>query len=276
MTNNLDTEVVEGFGDEWSRFDQSVLTKQEQLEIFNAYFSIFPWQKLPNDAVGFDLGCGSGRWAKLVAPRVGQLHCIDPSLAALNVAKKNCAELQNCQFHLASVDEIPLEDESVDFGYSLGVLHHIPNTEEGIQSCVAKLKKGAPFLLYLYYSFENRPWWFKTIWKTSEMSRFFISKSPFLVRYFFSQVIALMVYLPLAKSSLVLERLGINVESLPLSQYRKRSFYVMRTDALDRFGTRLEKRFSKAEISQMMENAGLENIVFSNQAPYWCAVGYKK
>ncbi|HEY9634154.1 MAG TPA: class I SAM-dependent methyltransferase [Coleofasciculaceae cyanobacterium] len=276
MTNNIDEKVVEGFGEEWSRFDQSVLSEHEQIEIFNAYFSIFPWQKLAKEAVGFDLGCGSGRWAKLVAPKVGQLHCIDPSLAALSVAKKNCAALNNCQFHLASVDKIPLEKESVDFGYSLGVLHHIPNTEEGIKSCVTKLKQGAPFLLYLYYSFENRPWWFKTIWKTSEISRFVISKSPFTVRYLLSQVIALIIYLPLAKSSLLLEQLGINVDSMPLSQYRRRSFYVMRTDALDRFGTRLEKRFSKAEISQMMQRAGLENIVFSDRAPYWCAVGYKK
>lgn len=276
MTNNIDTKVVEGFGEEWSQFDQSVLSEQEQLEIFHAYFSIFPWQKLPNDAVGFDLGCGSGRWAKLVAPKVGHLHCIDPSIAALNVAKKNCAGLQNCQFHLASVDNIPLADESADFGYSLGVLHHIPDTTKGIQVCVAKLKRGSPFLLYLYYSFENRPWWFKTIWKSSEMGRFVISKSPFPVRYLLSQIIALLIYLPLAKSSLLLEKLGRNVDSIPLSQYRKRSFYVMRTDALDRFGTRLEKRFSKAEISQMMERAGLENIVFSDRAPYWCAVGYKK
>ena len=50
----------------------------------------------------------------------------------------------------------------------------------------------------------------------------------------------------------------------------------MRTDALDRFGTKLEKRFTKAKIRQMMEHAGLEKIVFSDYAPYWCAVGYKK
>jgi hypothetical protein len=50
----------------------------------------------------------------------------------------------------------------------------------------------------------------------------------------------------------------------------------MRTDSLDRFGTRLEKRFTKKQIIKMMEGAGLENILFSNTKPYWCAVGYKK
>ena len=50
----------------------------------------------------------------------------------------------------------------------------------------------------------------------------------------------------------------------------------MRTDALDRFGTKLEHRFTKKEILSMMEISGLENISFDeNHAPYWCAVGYK-
>ena len=33
------------------------------------------------------MGCGSGRWASLVAPRVGHLNCIDPS-SAIDVAKR--------------------------------------------------------------------------------------------------------------------------------------------------------------------------------------------
>jgi len=49
----------------------------------------------------------------------------------------------------------------------------------------------------------------------------------------------------------------------------------MRTDALDRFGTRLEQRFTRKEIKNMMQNAGLENIEFSNSKPFWVAVGYK-
>jgi SAM-dependent methyltransferase len=276
MNKNIDLEVVEGFGDEWSRLDQSRLAEEDQREIFNSYFGIFPWQKLPKDATGFDLGCGSGRWAKLVAPRVGQLICIDPSSAALEVAKNNLAGCQNCQFHLASVDSIPLADESADFGYSLGVLHHIPDTELGIKSCVSKLKKGAPFLLYLYYKFDNKPWWFRLVWKASEIGRLLISRFPYFLRYFISQVIALTIYLPLARFSFFLEKLGLDVDAIPLSFYRNRSFYVMRTDALDRFGTKLEKRFTKTEISQMMERAGLENLVFSDRAPYWCAVGYRK
>ncbi len=272
---NLDKKTVEGFGDEWERFDQTDLPNAERKNIFDQYFSIFPWASLPNNAIGFDLGCGSGRWAIEVAPKVGKLHCIDPS-SALDVAKKNLSNQQNCIFHSASVGAIPLDNESMDFGYSLGVLHHVPDTAAGIAACVHKLKKGAPFLLYLYYAFDNKPIWFKFIWKLSELIRAIVSKLPHALRYFTSQIIAVLVYFPLASLATMFEQLGFNVSNFPLSSYRNLSFYTMRTDALDRFGTQLEQRFTKNQITEMMNAAGLEKISFSDNVPYWCALGYKK
>ncbi len=275
MSENIDKQVVAGFGDEWSRFDQSALDELELARMFDNYFNIFPWERLPTDAVGFDLGCGSGRWAKFVASRVGRMYLFDPSEDALNVARRNLSGADNCTFELAGAGNIPLEDNSCDFGYSLGVLHHIPDTAAGLRSAVAKIKPGAPFLLYLYYRFDNRPVWFRVIWKASDIVRQIVSRLPHSVRYLMSQVLAAVVYFPLARTAKVLERLGMNVEKFPLSQYRGNSFYVMRTDALDRFGTRLEKRFTKTEMQAMMENAGLSDIKFS-ETSFWTAVGYKK
>lgn len=276
MSTNLDHRVVEAFGEEWTCFDQQSLSKSELRQIFDQYFGIFPWSVLPVNAVGFDLGCGSGRWARVVGPRVGMLHCIDASEAVLDVAKRTLRQFLNCTFHHASVDAIPLADNSMDFGYSLGVLHHIPDTAAGIRSCVKKLKTGSPLLLYLYYAFDNRPMWFRLIWRATDLLRRAISSAPFFIRYPLSQAIASLVYWPMARLSKLVEHFGVNVESIPLSWYRDLSFYTMRTDALDRFGTRIERRFTATEIVRMMEEAGLERITLSNSMPFWCAVGYKK
>ena len=219
-------------------------------------------------------GGGSGRWAKSVAPKVKKLICIDPS-NALDIAKKNLSNFDNCEFESATVDDISIDDNSMDFGYSLGVLHHIPDTALGIKQCAAKLKKGAPLLLYLYYRFDNRPFWFRFIWSISDLLRKIISKMPYGLRYILSQIIAVVVYFPLARSALYLEKLNFNVGNFPLSSYKNLSFYTMRTDALDRFGTRLEQRFTRDQIENMMEKAGLESIKFSNSKPFWVAVGFK-
>lgn len=269
---NIDKITVEGFGDEWKRFDQSSLSSIELNILFNRYFAIFPWDNLPSSAVGFDLGCGSGRWAKLVAPRIAKLYCVEPS-DAIEVAKQNLSENTNCVFIKSSVENMPLEDNTMDFGYALGVLHHIPDTQSALNDCVKKLKPGAPLLVYLYYAFDNRPVWFRCIWKISDLFRTTISKLPFRLRYVLSQIISVLVYFPLAKMSYILEKLDLPVSKIPLSAYRNCSFYTMRTDALDRFGTCLEQRFTKSQIRQMMLDAGLEKIEFSKNVPFWCAVG---
>lgn len=273
---NIDEAVVSAFGDEWSHFDQSGLGDVEYGRIFDGYFHIFPWSALPPDAEGFDLGCGSGRWAKGVAPRVGILHCVDASSEALKVARRNLSGFPNVKFHQASVDSIPLPDSSMDFAYSLGVLHHVPDTRQGIASVVSRLKPGAPFLLYLYYAFDNRKPWYRAIWKVSEAGRFAISRSPRIMKLGITGAIAALVYWPLARISRLLRRIGLSVDAFPLSAYRDTSFYTMRTDAMDRFGTRLEQRFTRAEIEAMMRSAGLVDIVFSDSVPFWCAVGYRR
>ena len=273
---NLDENVVNGFGDEWTRFDQSALSEAELRTMFDSYFGIFPWGALPPAAAGFDAGCGTGRWARFVAPRAGHLTCVDASEGALSVAKRNLAGAPNVDFLLASIDALPFPDASMDFGYSLGVLHHMPDTPAAIRACTAKLKPGAPFLIYLYYAFDNRPAWFRAIWRTSEVVRRTVSRLPHGLRFAASQVLAATVYWPLARTARTLERRGRDVGNFPLSFYRDRSFYVMRNDALDRFGTRLEQRFTRAQIERMLTDAGLERIHFSDTPPLWTAVGYKR
>lgn len=273
VTPNHDERTVSGFGYEWSTFDQSDVPLDELDATFRAYFADFPWHELPADAEGFDLGCGSGRWARFVAPRIGVLHCIDASSAALEVARQHLRDEPRCRFHLASVDAMPLTDGSMDFGYALGVLHHVPDTQRAIASAVRTLKPGAPLLLYLYYALENRPWWYRALWRASDRGRRAFAALPHRIKVAGSTAIAAAVYLPLARLARLLEGRGKDVEGLPLSFYRHRSFHTIRTDAYDRFATRLEQRFTADQIRSMMAAGGLEDIVFSSQPPYWCAVG---
>jgi len=273
--SNIDPKTVEGFGQEWAAYDQSALRGEEYERLFQTYFGIFPFEALPAEAEGFDLGCGSGRWAAGVAPRVGTLHCIDPAEEALAVARKRLAGQANVTFDCASVDAIPLPEASQDFAYSLGVLHHIPDTAAALADCVRKLKPGAPFLVYLYYAFDNRPAWFRGLWKATDVVRQGICRLPFALRKALTTGIATAVYWPLARTAKVLHAAGLPTASFPLAAYRDTSFYTMRTDALDRFGTRLEQRFTRDQIERMMITAGLRDIRFSPATPHWVAVGIK-
>lgn len=273
---NFDRDVVSGFGMEWCTFNQSEVSDEQLLAAFNQYFHIFPLEELGPNSVGFDMGCGSGRWAKLVAPKVGKLTCIDASSLALDQAKKNLASLSNVEYECASVSSSNLENGSQDFGYCLGVLHHIPDTFRGIRDCASKLKPGAPFLIYLYYRFDNKPFWYRWLWCLADILRRGICVLPYLLKLPITQIIAMLIYLPFSRLAALFEKFGLNVENFPLAVYRNKSFYFMKTDALDRFGTRIEKRFTQDDIRQMLLNAGFCDIRFSCDAPFWVAVAIKK
>ncbi|MFB0993722.1 MAG: class I SAM-dependent methyltransferase, partial [Paracoccaceae bacterium] len=225
--DNIDQNTVSAFGDEWSRFDQEALKDEEHTFLFDTYFHIFPWETLPEEAQGFDMGCGSGRWAKLVAPKVASLTCIDPSPEALAVAQRNLYKLPNVNFLNAGVSDQALPQNSQDFGYSLGVLHHIPDTASALHDCVEMLRPGAPFLLYLYYRFDNRPKWYALVWHASDIMRRMIFRMPPWLKSKVTDIIASLVYLPIARLALLGERLGMNVGGWLLSSYRNTSFYTM-------------------------------------------------
>jgi ubiquinone/menaquinone biosynthesis C-methylase UbiE len=274
---NVDADVTDGFGQEWSTFTQSPseLNDDERQQIFDQYFRLFPWDILPSTAEGLDAGCGTGRWAVQVAPRVARLHLLDASPVALAVAKQNLAGAGNVTFHLASVSEIPLGDASLDFAYSLGVLHHVPDTFGAIKHIAAKLKPGSPFLIYLYYALDNRPIWFRVVWRMANVARLVISGFPSSLKLATSGLIAATIYWPIANFCRLLSAFGVSTRSIPLEFYKDRSFYTMRTDAYDRFCTSLEKRFTRIEIERLLAEAGFDQIVFSDQMPFWCAVARK-
>lgn len=266
---NFDPQTIASFGEEWTTFDQQLLELQELQRWFDAYFAIFPWSSLPEESEGFDMGCGSGRWARFVAPRVKRLHCIEPS-RAIEVAREALRDFPQVVFHSATTGSVQIPPESQDFGYSLGVLHHIPDPEGALRDCVRLLKPGAPLLLYLYYRFDNRPPWFVGLWWVSNLVRKVLCRLPEPAKRIVTDAIALLVYWPVS-------RLGcwLKSPSFPLYAYRDASLYTMRTDSRDRFGTPLEHRFTRAEIAELMGRCGLRNIEFSPHEPYWCAVGTK-
>lgn len=275
VTSNRDDKTIQSFGREWQDFDQTKVNEAELEDIFSRYFGIFPWDSLPTEAHGVDVGSGSGRWARQVAQRVHHLNCVEPATEAYAISEKMLAQQPNVTLHNVDLDNAPIAPNSLDFGYSLGVLHHIPDTPAALAKCVSLLKPGAPFLLYLYYSFENRPLWFRLLWKMSEGIRWFVSKLPEAAKKLVTDLIALSVYWPLARLAWLVECLGGNPAALPLSFYRNSSLFTMRTDSRDRFGTPLEQRFSRVEITEMMSAAGLQDVIFSDQEPYWVAVGTK-
>lgn len=272
--DNIDQVTVESFGEEWSKFNY--FDEKEIENIGNEYFDIVDFSKYDEQSKVLDVGCGTGRWSIYLSSKFSNVYAMDPSkaiYAAANLTK----DIPGVHLIKASAENIPFEDETFDLVISLGVLHHIPDTQKALNTIVKKVNKGGQCLIYLYYALDNRSFFYKMIFYISSFFRFFISKSPSFFKKIICDIIAIFVYLPfIFLSKLVKTILGEKWgNKIPLSYYSNKSFNVIRNDSLDRFGTPLEQRFSKKQIEKMMQKAGLHDIKFSNNQPYWHVMGQK-
>jgi SAM-dependent methyltransferase len=270
---NLDQEVINSFGHEWAAFDYSEAQTNEALDAqFLAYCEPIDLSQFnPETSIAADFGAGSGRWTSRLLPYFSQVYALEPSDGANKVLSKKFLNESRVEILQETVGLNSIPSNSLDLAISLGVLHHIPDTGLAIKDVTSKIKSGGVFLCYLYYKLDNKPIYYRALFWASNSIRWVISRLPYVMRRMIARVIATAVYLPLARTSKFLAKRGLNVSNIPLHHYADMPFVMLQNDALDRFGTRLEQRFSKKEITEMLGNAGfdLSTLRFSDIEPFW-------
>jgi SAM-dependent methyltransferase len=282
--SNFDQGVIDGFGYEWSQFEYFEDDSGEALDRqFDAYCAPINLLKFNEDhAIAADFGAGSGRWTSRLVPYFKFIYALEPSDGASSVLEDKFKENARVKVLKQTIGDNSIPDESLDFGISLGVLHHIPNTSLALKDISRKIKGGGDFLCYLYYNLEDRPLLYRYIFKCANVFRLRISRMSHSQKKIVTFWIAASVYFPLSRFSRLASNLGLDVKNFPLHQYARLPFKMLANDSLDRFGTALEQRFSKKEIREMLQEANfdIETLVFSQLEPYWtfsvkkCATGY--
>ena len=276
---NIDSQVISDFGDEWAtyNYEKSELSKELKIQ-FEMYSSLVNFQEFnPLESVAADFGAGTGRWAEFVLGNFKRIYLVEPSQGAFEVLTKKYKSESQVSLENSTISDSAIPKNSLDFAMSLGVLHHISNTERALEDVNSKLKSKGLFLGYLYYKVEDKPFMYRVIFSIANYFRTRISNLPFKSKKRISNLIALFIYLPFARLSKVLSKFKINTANIPLHQYANLNFYMMKNDALDRFGTKLEKRFNQEEIKKLLSGAGFDSnsIIFSESEPFWTFVARK-
>jgi SAM-dependent methyltransferase len=270
---NLDQQVIDSFGHEWAAFDYAENETDEALDAqFMAYCTPIDLSQFDSKfSVAADFGAGSGRWASRLLPFFSLVYALEPSDGANKVLRKKFSKESRIKILQETVGANSITDESLDLAMSLGVLHHIPNTGLAIKDVASKIKDGGIFLCYLYYKLENKPLYYRGLFWTSNSLRWVISRLPYTIRKIIARIIAALVYFPFARTAKLLANKGKDISNFPLHHYANMPFVMLQNDALDRFGTRLEQRFTKKEITEMLGDAGfnLATLNFSDLEPFW-------
>lgn len=254
-------DVRRSFSAEWETYAE--LQPEHQQE-FDAYFDIVNLDSLADD-VAIDLGCGSGRWSHFLSPHCRVVVLVDFS-DAIFVARRNLARADNAIFFRGDVTHLPFADLSVDFLFSLGVLHHLD------QPClpVARdlMRLGPMGLFYLYYALDNRPWYFTPALRAVTAARKGLSHvESEKARRRTSRALAWGVYRPMVGLGYAAERLNLPVQVPLYESYRGKSIDRIEQDAYDRFFTTIEQRVSREQIQQAFPPPCI--VQFSNEEPFW-------
>ncbi len=265
---NVNDQVVQGFGHEWAKFSR--FSEDEIAQIGARYFDVLDPQLLDGARV-LDAGCGTGRWSKYLAQHNCFIDAVDPSESVRSAAHL-LSDLDNIRISQTTIDSLPFDDDTFDVIVCLGVLHHLPDPIEGLAHLLAKLKPGGVLLCYLYYSLDNRPLPYTVLFFLSNLLRRVVSRLPWSVRHFLCDLLAFTLYLPFVLLCRCLKAVGVPESvrrMIPLHFYEDVTLRVIRNDALDRFGTALEHRFSRAQIANMLQSLKMEPPTFSESSPFW-------
>ncbi|MBI4526151.1 MAG: methyltransferase domain-containing protein [Deltaproteobacteria bacterium] len=142
------------FGFEWNRF------RTVQLDSFNGTKES---ERMLEETTGWkeedfkgrlvlDAGVGAGRFAEVVAGKGGEVVGIDLT-DAIDAAYANIGDRDNVHLIQADIFAMPFRKHAFDLAYSIGVLHHTPDTRAAFDRVADTVKKDGAFAVYLYHRY---------------------------------------------------------------------------------------------------------------------------
>jgi uncharacterized protein YbaR (Trm112 family) len=142
---------AESFGDEWHRFRTVQLDSANGTRESESGFGLKTGLK-PVDVRGrlvLDAGVGAGRYAEVMARWGAEVVGVDLT-RAIDAAAQNLRSRPGVHLVQADIFALPFRDETFDVAYSIGVLHHTPDTAEAFRRVAAMVKKGGQLAVYIY------------------------------------------------------------------------------------------------------------------------------
>jgi SAM-dependent methyltransferase len=99
-----------------------------------------------------DIGSGNGYVLSKYAKEGADVIGIDLTPTAIDLCKKRFQLLGlKGDFRVADAEKLPFEDNSFDCVCSMGVLHHVPDTEKAVSEIWRVLKPGGRLIVMFYH-----------------------------------------------------------------------------------------------------------------------------
>ena len=126
------------FDDVAGRFGRSYIPGKSWKSVAEALLKLMP------PMVIADLGAGEGAFSLLLAQRATQVIAVDTSARMVEVGKQQAKRqgVKNVDFRLGDMEEVPIDDASVDLVFFSQSLHHALHPERAVAEAWRILKPG--------------------------------------------------------------------------------------------------------------------------------------
>lgn len=141
----------QSFGFQWNRFARTQLDSANgTTRSRDTFLQKTGWTlgELAGRRV-LDAGCGMGRFAEICADAGAEIHAIDLS-TAVEAAARNFGGRPNVHLYQADIMRLPFAPGTFDYVYSIGVLHHTPNTRKAFLNLAPLVKPGGRISIWVY------------------------------------------------------------------------------------------------------------------------------
>jgi SAM-dependent methyltransferase len=99
-----------------------------------------------------DAGVGAGRYADCASRAGAQVYGVDLTVA-VDAAYQNVGRRPNVHLAQADIFALPFRDGTFDRAYSIGVLHHTPDTAAAFARVAATVRPGGDLAVYVYHRY---------------------------------------------------------------------------------------------------------------------------
>ena len=260
----------QSFGFEWTAFGDM---RQEWEENFWIYLRPLE-PEFFRGKIGLDAGCGMGRHLYHATRLDAEMVGLDVS-DAVESAYRNTQAFPMAHVVQGDIYHLPFHPSSFDFVYSLGVLHHLPDPEQGFRSLLQMVKPDSTVVVYVYKDFREESLLKYALLQAISQVREITTRMPHRVLYWLCFFGAPLVYLLFVAPSRFLakftptQRLSTR---LPFRAYSRYPVRVLHNDLFDRFSAPIENRYTKQEITAWFKRAGLE-ITYVADRGGWVVFG---
>jgi len=261
---------VQGFAYEWQRLAQASPKYYQELR---SYLGPTPPERLFRNQVVLDAGCGMGKFLPSIAS-TGAATVIGVDLGeSVEAAYPLTRELANVHVVQADLHQLPF-GEIFDVICSIGVIHHLPQPQQGLAALVRHLKPEGQLFCWVYGREGNAAFirwvdpWRRWLCRLPHQVNEAVAKGLAGVLW----LVAVGLYRPLA---------ACGVRRLPLQDYllyfQGLGFRFLWGTVLDKIVPTITWFISREELSQWLEQLGLDILEVSQRHGHsWRALSRKR